>query len=542
MSIAIEDIKDHESLIGWLEAFPETDQAKRQAAVFVAARAAARVLSLAWEFHLYQTAARKADFSALPILGSVLISGVAAKMPTLDVRAFADGVVVGASMVSVEEFSVHSAAFAAVNVLYAAYNIDSAGIDAFLAAETAEAAANSVAAATIWNNIRKDCAQVEKHDDANRFSVFAGGLWDGDENPLSQDWAKLKSKLGAETDVDWSFWINWYDDLLQGREPNWDMLHEVATSKAIDWKASSAEVNAAIGVIVDTYKPKADIAEKLLAEKLLQAAIADYKFDDIQRLMRMVPFAKDVKTLEDEATLASFLAAADLLREDMELFCTALVAEGAAVQGAGTVRTYVDAILEELSKARQTQVLRVGRIVDLGAVLQTAAFDDATRREFGPILTQSLDNTVKGLTDLTRDYFAPTLLRFAPLNELELESGTNAWEYLNETKGVLANIESGKFEGMKPLAPEDLAVLKDLAKEVERAMRQPDNGDGPVAQSWQKEINYRLALLNVSVLLYGIRAKQVAKTLDGGLNVLIDKVRKATTLGMLWDIIKEIFK
>ena len=542
MSIAIEDIKDHESLIGWLEAFPETDQAKRQAAVFVAARAAARVLSLAWEFHVYQTAERKADFSAFPILGSVLKSGVAAKMPTLDVRAFADGVVVGASMVSVEEFSVHSAAFAAVNVLYAAYNIDSAGIDAFLAAETAEAAANSVAAATIWNNIRKDCAQVEKHDDANRFSVFAGGLWDGDENPLSQDWAELKSKLGAETDVDWSFWINWYDDLLQGREPNWDMLHEVATSKAIDWKASSAEVNAAIGVIVDTYKPKADIAEKLLAEKLLQAAIADYKFDDIQRLMRMVPFAKDVKTLEDEATLASFLAAADLLREDMELFCTALAAEGAAVQGAGTVRIYVDAILEELSKARQTQVLRVGRIVDLGAVLQTAAFDDATRREFGPILTQSLDNTVKGLTDLTRDYFAPTLLRFAPLNEFELESGTNAWEYLNETKGVLANIESGKFEGMKPLAPEDLAVFKDLAKEVERAMRQPDNGDGPVAQSWQKEINYRLALLNVSVLLYGIRAKQVAKTLDGGLNVLIDKVRKATTLGMLWDIIKEIFK
>ena len=542
MSIAIEDIKDHESLIGWLEAFPGTDQEKRQAVIFIAARAAARVLSLAWEFHVYQTAERKADFSAFPILGSVLISGVAAKMPTLDVRAFADGVVVGASMVSVEEFSVHSAAFAAVNVLYAAYNIDSAGIDAFLAAETAEAAANSVAAATIWNNIRKDCAQVEKHDDANRFSVFAGGLWDGDENPLSKDWAKLKSKLGAETDVDWSFWINWYDDLLQGREPNWDMLHEVATSKAIDWSAPNAEVNAAIGVIVDAYKPKADIAEKLLAEKLLQAAIADYKFDDIQRLMRMVPFAKDVKTLEDEATLASFLAAADLLREDMELFCTALAAEGAAVQGAGTVRTYVDAILEELSKARQTQVLRVGRIVDLGAVLQTAAFDDATRREFGPILTQSLDNTVKGLTDLTRDYFAPTLLRFAPLNELELESGTNAWEYLNETKGVLADIESGKFEGMKPLAPEDLAVLKDLAKEVERAMRQPDNGDGPVAQSWQKEINYRLALLNVSVLLYGIRAKQVAKTLDGGLNVLIDKVRKATTLGMLWDIIKEIFK
>lgn len=528
--------------LDWLEAFPETDQAKRQAAVFVAARAAARVLSLAWEFHVYQTEARKADFSAFPILGSVLISGVAAKMPTLDVRAFADGVVDGASMVSVEEFSVHSAAFAAVNVLYAAFNIDSAGIDAFLAAETAEAAANSVAAATIWNNIRKDCAQVEKHDDANRFSVFAGGLWDGDENPISQDWATLKSKLGAETDVDWSFWINWYDDLLQGREPNWDMLHEVATSNAIDWRVSSAEVNAAIGVIVDTYKPKADIAEKLLAEKLLQAAIADYKFDDIQRLMRMVPFAKDVKTLEDEATLASFLAAADLLREDMELFCTALAAEGAAVQGAGTVRTYVDAILEELSKVHQTQVLRVGRIVDLGAVLQTAAFDDATRREFGPILMQSLDNTVKGLTDLTRNYFAPTLLRFAPLNELELESGTNAWEYLNETKGVLADIESGKFEGMKPLAPEDLAVLKDLAKEVERAMRQPDNGDGQVAQSWQKEINYRLALLNVSVLLYGIRAKQVAKTLDGGLNVLIDKVRKATTLGMLWDIIKEIFK
>lgn len=67
----IVDIKDKESLRTWLDAFPGTDREKRQVAVIVAARAAARVLASAWLFFEYHAEARSLDLTATPILGSV---------------------------------------------------------------------------------------------------------------------------------------------------------------------------------------------------------------------------------------------------------------------------------------------------------------------------------------------------------------------------------------------------------------------------------------------------------------------------------------
>lgn len=178
-------------------------------------------------------------------------------MPTLDIRA-----------ASAEAFVIVAAAYSSPAQAAAVYTSFSAAATEAAIDATANAAYIAAAdVADVWKNIRNDCAQIEKQfDDENRFSVFARGLWDGEQNPLSQDWAELKSKLGSETHVDWSFWINWYDDLLQGREPNWDMLYEVATSKAIDWSAPNAEVNTAIGVIVDKHRLLGEV-RALKAEK-----------------------------------------------------------------------------------------------------------------------------------------------------------------------------------------------------------------------------------------------------------------------------------
>ena len=227
MAIAIEDIKNKDSLKTWLDAFPGTDQEKRQAAVFIAARAAARVLPTAWDFFEYHTAARKRDLTAIPTVRSVLIPGVASKMPTPEIT-FAAGPADSGVYTPAAYASDAAASYAAAVAAASAVAAPSAVAYAAAAADFASTSASVLAIAIIWMSIREDCAHIEKHVDyANRFSVFARGLWDGDENPLSQDWEELKSRLGAYADADWSFWINWYDDLLQGREPNWDMLYEV---------------------------------------------------------------------------------------------------------------------------------------------------------------------------------------------------------------------------------------------------------------------------------------------------------------------------
>ena len=56
--------------------------------------------------------------------------------------------------------------------------------------------------------------------------------------------------------ADWSFWIRWYDDILEGNPQNWDMLHEIATTPDINWEASSREVNDKINGIVEAYALK----------------------------------------------------------------------------------------------------------------------------------------------------------------------------------------------------------------------------------------------------------------------------------------------
>ena len=91
-----------------------------------------------------------------------------------------------------------------------------------------------------------------------RCQIDIAPLW-SNENPLERDWHNLREKLLAadtpdDRGADWSFWVKWYDDILAGNPQNWDMLHEIATTDAIDWNASAREVNDRINEIVEKFQ------------------------------------------------------------------------------------------------------------------------------------------------------------------------------------------------------------------------------------------------------------------------------------------------
>ena len=44
-------------------------------------------------------------------------------------------------------------------------------------------------------------------------------------------------------------WIQFYDDALVGRGQNWPMLHDIATSAAINSDAPTANINVAIEAV-----------------------------------------------------------------------------------------------------------------------------------------------------------------------------------------------------------------------------------------------------------------------------------------------------
>lgn len=189
----IKDIKDRESLEAWLNALPqetEEEQATaRRIAVSIAFRAAARVMPEWWEYTLTSEHARKRELTALPILRNLLISSVAALVPTEYIRNAAD-------------------------------------------------------AAAVWESIRQDADVLwgSRNEESQASQVFSQPLWHGDL-PNEEQWIKIQNTL-RETgqDKDWAFWLDWYIRLLSGTAlaPDHPMLVEIALLPDALWQDEPA--------------------------------------------------------------------------------------------------------------------------------------------------------------------------------------------------------------------------------------------------------------------------------------------------------------
>lgn len=94
--VEIKDIQDRDTLKAWLEQVikEKGEDEGRRVAVFVAHRAAMRTLPLFWRWTQTSDRARERDLTPMPVLRASLISGVAGKMPTPEIReaarAYAD--------------------------------------------------------------------------------------------------------------------------------------------------------------------------------------------------------------------------------------------------------------------------------------------------------------------------------------------------------------------------------------------------------------------------------------------------------------------
>ena len=227
--VEIADIVNREGLKDWLEGQP------KEVSVWIAHRAAMRVLPLWWEYVLKSTTAKIRDLTALPILRCNLISSVARTMPTVDIKQ------------------------AAAEATYAAYA-------AAAEAAAADAAAAAAAAYVVWKLIRADCTAFSSNDDLDRLP-----LWGDNENPLAKRWAEVKKQLPTSSParseetargavaVDWSFWTKWYEDALEGNPPNWDMLERIALIDPEDWDKGAEVVNPLIAEIVAEYEAEPEV-------------------------------------------------------------------------------------------------------------------------------------------------------------------------------------------------------------------------------------------------------------------------------------------
>ncbi|WP_139837733.1 hypothetical protein [Roseovarius litorisediminis] len=362
-----------------------------------------------------------------------------------------------------------------------------------------------------WSVVRKDATDVERGSNPMRRP-----LWYDQSNPFADECKYIqRSGVVAGGRKNWTFWIDWYQSLLDGRPMlgdearTWDMLKKIALIPAETWEQGPDVVNPKIAEIWASYR----IGSRV---ELFKATLYDFKFDAMAHVMRAVPMPADWETLTEPDRLQRFLRDALDLREDMIDLSQAFAAEGMVMQGAGMTCTYLAKVLDELENAETVGALRVGKLVEWGRILEAIALREDTKREFGP-MSEPFNMAVDKLKDLVRDHFALTLARFSQLRDVRMEKGAAPWEVLKDLRGIVAAVRDGSGGVLPPLVDADAAILDDILDSIDRMIRELDNTTSEDARSsLKREIDFQMAKVGATVGLYGEKAKKAAGLADKG--------------------------
>lgn len=241
-------IETYEEFKNWLYEQP------RETCVLIAMRAALRVFPLVARG---ETSAPEKQKLALLAARATLTSGVAAKMPTPEVKAAAARAARAASAT----FAANAAAFAADAAVSAA-SATSFAISAF-ATDAAFAAYSAHAAARAATNADADIPVAD---------LFDKPLW-REPDGLMKILADKKNIL--DTGPEWAFWRDWYQGFLDGKPLDWDLQRLVAIEIGDDiWKAGPGAVAEKIEQIRARYVLEQEITN--LKEQLnATAAVAE---------------------------------------------------------------------------------------------------------------------------------------------------------------------------------------------------------------------------------------------------------------------------
>ena len=309
--VEISDIKDRDSLKAWLEELQFDEDENRRIALKISYRVAMRVLPVFWRWVLANQEDPKFDLEVLPLLRSCLLSGVAGDLPKPEIKIAPDAIRSCAHSAyanqTTQDGNVTSAAYSiysalaladvrerrAPNLLKIPNGVtqkDSASSRRayVVGSEFAGAGANAVSGVypEIWNEIRKDCETLV----AGGRGIDTSPLWNFG-NSASEEWRFLRENLPAG----WEFWRDWYQDALDGEQPNWNLLAKIALIKPVDWDTDSDHVNGLIAEIQLKYavaaSPNAEdliVNDDGLFEIILRSDLPAGTLQDVQDRLRDV--------------------------------------------------------------------------------------------------------------------------------------------------------------------------------------------------------------------------------------------------------------
>lgn len=406
--LEVSESVNEKSFEAWLKALPE--ERRYEWAVTLATRAAQRVFSF-WTEVMPDDWARKRDLTVLPLLRSILISVVAVKRPTTDIKDAANASALAASAVAYAA-SADAKAYSA----YAAANADpvtSAAVDATYAASASalaaslnvsvnDTAANAAglaasASAVLWEGLRKDIHALEQNED-----IRTHPLWPDAMPPkIGKAWAKGRAWM--ENAPGHAFWIRWYEAILAGKpltqdwDSHWQLMHDIALIPDEEWGEGKEQDAIRVAGIIDLITQK----------HALQHEVARAKRAIENELFNEETLGQHRDNLPDDMPQFAVLEYRKALRE--------LQTELDAVEEALQPPIPDAALLEEVSgrlSAAWERLKTTARAIGVGVVAGvttyvSAAIGQAGVRGMDWLLDHGMPQLIRGLKDTAPKPSAP---------------------------------------------------------------------------------------------------------------------------------------
>ncbi len=319
-----------------------------------------------------------------------------------------------------------------------------------------------------WEQVRLDAAFVHEE-------LLEQPIWSDRKDPLG--WLALKASITAkdsrELAVDWSFWTNWYDEVMEGKDRSdreWEMLKEIVLIEVVDWEKGPAHINPMIAEIVELYEAGS-------SSPLSKTSIAEFEFDPARRWLEMVGFDEDLSHIDDPAKVKRFVADVDELKDGLQDVFDFMDEAARGNNAASTLAVSAEKVLNELTRIDEKKEIRARRLITLGGYLYSFSLEEAKRKEIGDTLASMLDTNIHLLRDLCGKHFGPSIESMAPLDALELGNEATA-PIVADLKSGLEKIERFESEDLARMDPEGIAVLKNLIsqlEEVERAIEETNS-------------------------------------------------------------------
>lgn len=381
-------------------------------------------------------------------------------------------------------------------------------------------------------------------------------LWLSRDNPLEDSWKSFSAAAprpatghspettrGVHPTGDWTFWIDWYQGVLDGKPMNPEMLLEIVQPQEGEsvkefrslWQTEPKMINDRVMGVYRRFNPDG-------GTPLARAAVAEFEKPEGFDWMEMIGLPADLDHIRDPEAVQSFLDDIGDLQDRFQDFSDYTAELRGQRNIGGVLSQNSDKILGVLKHAADKDHLKARRLVELGGDLFYWSNEEGAREELGEGLCRQLDSALGRLKDVCQRHLGPSMEAMQALDRLEL-GDRSPQDWVAAIEAALVRIDGADLNSLVPLSPSARATLEDMLNELRLVAAA---GEEARSEAWRDQSNKRAArtagATSATIGKYIERGSQAAQVSGDKMDGVIKWFKRWKSMDDIWDWITKLLE